>query len=79
MGGDAIKWGAAAKVDIKTGGIITANKGNDSFPEVAQGKLGQWHHFRIVFDFKKNIMTFMWTGNKSSMILVSGEKVEKGG
>jgi len=64
MGGDAIKWGAAAKVDIKTGGIITANKGNDSFPEVAQGKLGQWHHFRIVFDFKKKHYDFYVDGKQ---------------
>lgn len=67
IGGDAIKWGAAAKIDIKEGGIITANKGNADFPEVVKGKLGQWHHFRLVFDFKK----------KSYDFYVDGEKVVK--
>ena len=54
IGGDAIKWGAVAKIDIKEGGIITANKGNAVFPEVVKGRLGQWHHFRLVFNFKKS-------------------------
>ena len=54
IGGDAIKWGAAAEIDIKEGGIITANKGNAAFPEVVKGKLGQCHHFRLVFNFKKS-------------------------
>ena len=54
IGGDAIKWGAVAKIDIKEGGIITANKGNAAFPEVVKGKLGQWHHFRLVFNFTKS-------------------------
>ena len=54
IGGDAIKWGAVAKIDIKEGGIITANKGNAVFPEVVKGRLGQWPHFRLVFNFKKS-------------------------
>ena len=64
IGGDAIKWGAAAKIDIKEGGIITANKGNADFPEVVKGKLGQWHHFRLVFDFKKKSYDFYVDGGK---------------
>ncbi|MDP6998152.1 MAG: hypothetical protein QF569_18810 [Candidatus Poribacteria bacterium] len=64
IGGDAIKWGAAAKIDIKEGGIITANKGNADFPEVVKGKLGQWHHFRLVFDFKKKSYDFYVDGEK---------------
>ena len=59
-----IKWGAAAKVDIKAGAIITANKGNAAFPEVAKGKLGQWHHFRIVFDFKQKDYDFYVDGER---------------
>ena len=54
IGEDGIKWGAAAEIDIKEGGIITANKGNAAFPEVVKGKLGQCHHFRLVFNFKKS-------------------------
>ena len=64
IGGDVIKWGAAAKVDIKAGAIITANKGNAAFPEVAKGKLGQWHHFRIVFDFKQKDYDFYVDGER---------------
>jgi len=64
IGGDAVKWGAAAKIDIKAGGIITANKGNAAFPEVLKGKLGQWHHFRLVFDFKKKSYDFYVDGKK---------------
>ena len=64
IGGDAVKWGAAAKIDIKEGGVITANKGNAAFPEVLKGKLGQWYHFRLVFDFKKKSYDFYVDGKK---------------
>ena len=58
IGGDAIKWGATAKIDVKEGGIITANKGNAAFLKVDKGELDQWHHFRLVFDFKKKNYDF---------------------
>ena len=64
IGEDAVKWGAAAKIDIKVGGIITANKGNAGFPEVLKGKLGQWYHFQLVFDFKKKSYDFYVDGKK---------------
>ena len=57
IGGDAIKWGGAAVFNISPDATINALDGNAGQP-VAQGELGELHHFRIVLDFKKRTYDF---------------------
>ncbi|MDE0467728.1 MAG: hypothetical protein OYL97_11770 [Candidatus Poribacteria bacterium] len=57
IGGDAIKWGGAAVFNISPDGAINALDGNAG-QKVTQGKLDEWHHFRIVLDFKKKTYDF---------------------
>lgn len=57
IGGDAIKWGAAAVFNIPQDGTIHALDGIAE-QQVTQGELGEWHHFRIVLDFKDKTYDF---------------------
>ena len=57
IGGDAIKWGGAAVFNISSDGAINALDGTAG-QKVTQGKLGEWHHFRIVLDFKERTYDF---------------------
>ena len=81
IGGDAVKWGAAAKIDIKAGGIITANKGNAAFPEVLKGKFmnlfanNQGEYWFLIL--KRKAMTSTLMGKKLSMALDSEVKEVK--
>ena len=57
IGGDAIKWGGAAVFNISTDAAINALDGNAG-QKVTDAKFGEWHHFRIVLDFKKKTYDF---------------------
>ncbi len=57
IGGDAIKWGAAAVFNIPQDATIHALDGIVG-QKVAQGELGELHHFRIVLDFKDKTYDF---------------------
>ena len=57
IGGDAIKWGGAAVFNIQPDATIHALDGNTG-QQVMQGEFGEWHHFRIVLDFKKKTYDF---------------------
>ena len=57
IGGDAIKWGAAAVFNIPQDATIHALDGIVG-QQVAQAELGELHHFRIVLDFKKKSYDF---------------------
>ena len=57
IGGDAIKWGGAAVFNFQADATIHALDGTAG-QQVAQGEFGEWHHFRIVLDFKERTYDF---------------------
>lgn len=57
IGGDAIKWGGAAVFNITPDAAFNALDGNVG-QKVTQIELDEWHHFRIVLDFKKKTYDF---------------------
>ena len=57
IGGDAIKWGGAAVFNFQADATIHALDGTTG-QQVAQGKFGEWHHLRIVLDFKDRTYDF---------------------
>ena len=65
IGGDEVKWGSAAKIDIMSDAAITAYKGTEN-QRLVEGELGRWYHFRAVFDFENKTYDFYVDGEQAA-------------